>query len=158
MFILTNFTGALQFGGVFLTEEVESGDIYTNASSGVALPFSLPANLNSGGLINQIDSFVRTREFTMDSLSEKRFSRGEFQFNNVQQNSVYIWATAHDPDSTQDIIVYQFSGNSDATLRPRVAMRGSGIDFTIYFSSGRPALKGVTIYGIGANRPMVSQE
>lgn len=158
MFILTNFAGASQFGGVFLTEEVESGDIYTNASSGVSLPFFLPANLNSGGLINQIDSFVKTREFTMSSLSEKRFSRGEFQFNNVQQDSVNIFATAHDPDSTQEILGYQFSGNSDGTLRPRVAMRGSGIDFTIQFSSGRPALKGVTIYGIGANRPMVSQE
>lgn len=158
LFILTNFTGALQFGGVFLTEEIEGGDIYTDAAAGVFLPFSLPADLNSGGLINQIDSFVRTREFTMDSLSEKRFSRGEFQFNNVQQDAVTITATMHDPDSTQEILGYQFSGNSDGTLRPRIGSRGSSADFTIQFSSGRPALKGVTIYGIGANRPMVSQE
>lgn len=158
LYILTNFAGALQFGGVFLTEEIENGDFYTGASSGVALPFSLPADLNSGGLINQIDAFVKTREFTMSSLSEKRFSRGEFQFNNVQQDSVIISASMHDPDSTQTILAYQFSGNSDGTLRPRIAMRGSGADFTIQFSSGRPALKGVTIHGIGANRPMVSQE
>lgn len=158
LYILTNFAGALQFGGVFLTEELENGDVYTGASSGVALPFSLPADLNSGGLVNQIDAFVKTREFTMSSLSEKRFSRGEFQFNNVQQDLVVISATMHDPDATQTILAYQFSGNSDGTLRPRIAMRGSGADFTIQFSSGRPALKGVTIHGIGANRPMVSQE
>jgi hypothetical protein len=158
LYILTNFAGALQFGGIFLTEEIESGDFYTTGNSGVSLPFSLPVDLNSGGLLNQINSFVRTREFTMDSLSEKRFSRGEFQFNNIQQDAVTISATMHDPDSTQEILGYQFSGNSDGTLRPRIAMRGSGADFTIQFSSGRPALKGVTIYGIGANRPMVSQE
>jgi len=158
LYILTNFAGALQFGGVFLTEEIENGDFYTTGNSGVSLPFSLPVDLNSGGLLNQINSFVRTREFTMDSLSEKRFSRGEFQFNNIQQDAVTISATMHDPDSTQEILGYQFSGNSDGTLRPRIAMRGSGADFTIQFSSGRPALKGVTIYGIGANRPMVSQE
>ena len=158
LYILTNFAGALQFGGVFLTEEIESGDFYTTGNSGVSLPFSLPVDLNSGGLFNQINSFVRTREFTMNSLSEKRFSRGEFQFNNIQQDAVTISATMHDPDSTQEILGYQFSGNSDGTLRPRIAMRGSGADFTIQFSSGRPALKGVTIYGIGANRPMVSQE
>jgi len=158
MYILTNFTGALQFGGVFLTEEIEGGDFYINGAAGVVLPFALPADLNSGGLLNQINSFVRTREFTINSLSEKRFSRGEFQFNNVQQDAVTISATMHDPDSTQEILGYQFSGNSDGTLRPRIAMRGSGADFTIQFSSGRPALKGVTIYCIGANRPMVSQE
>lgn len=158
LYILTNFAGALQFGGIFLTEEIESGDFYTTGTSGVSLPFALPVDLNSGGLLNQINSFVRTREFTMDSLSEKRFSRGEFQFNNIQQDAVTISATMHDPDSTQEILGYQFSGNSDGTLRPRIAMRGSGADFTIQFSSGRPALKGVTIYGIGANRPMVSQE
>jgi len=158
LFILTNFTGALQFGGVFLTEELEDGDFYTNAAAGVTLPFALPVDLNVGSQLIPIVSFVRTREFTMESLSEKRFSRGEFQFNNVQQDAVAITASAHDPDATQEILGYQFSGNSDGTLRPRVAMRGSGIDFTIQFSSGRPALKGVTIYGIGANRPMVSQE
>lgn len=158
LYILTNFAGALQFGGIFLTEEIESGDFYTTGTSGVSLPFALPVDLNAGGLLNQINSFVRTREFTMDSLSEKRFSRGEFQFNNIQQDAVTISATMHDPDSTQEILGYQFSGNSDGTLRPRIAMRGSGADFTIQFSSGRPALKGVTIHGIGANRPMVSQE
>ena len=158
LFILTNFTGALQFGGVFLTEELEDGDFYTNAAAGVTLPFALPVDLNVGSQLIPINSFVRTREFTMESLSEKRFSRGEFQFNNVQQDAVAITASVHDPDATQEILGYQFSGNSDGTLRPRIAMRGSGIDFTIQFSSGRPALKGVTIYGIGANRPMVSQE
>jgi hypothetical protein len=158
LFILTNFAGETQFGGVFLEEEREDGDFYTGGNAGVILPFSLPANLNLGFTINSITSFVRSREFTMKSLSEKRFSRGEFQFNNILNDVVSIDANLHDPDSTQTIMGYQFSGTSDGTLRPRVAARGSSVDFTVHFNSGRPALKGITVYGITASRPMVSQE
>jgi hypothetical protein len=155
---MTNFTGATQFGGVFLEEEREDGDFYTGGNAGIILPFTLPNNLNSGFTLSSIVSFVRTREFTMKSLSEKRFSRGEFQFNNVVNDVIRIDATMHDPDSTQTILGYQFSGNSDGTLRPRIANRGSSVDFTVNFINGRPALKGITVYGIMANRPMVSQE
>lgn len=158
LFILTNFAGETQFGGVFLEEEREDGDFYTGGAAGVILPFSLPANLNLGFTINSIISFVRSREFTMKSLSEKRFSRGEFQFNNILNDVVSIDANLHDPDSTQTIMGYQFSGTSDGTLRPRVAGRGSSVDFTVHFNNGRPALKGITVYGITASRPMVSQE
>lgn len=158
LFILTNYAGITQFGGIFLEEEREDGDYAGGSESGITLPFSLPNNLNAGFVLNPINSYVRTREFTMDSLTEKRFSRAEFQFNNVQSDVVTISATMHDPDSTQQILQYTFSGNSDGTLRPRVASRGSSADFTVTFSGGRPALKGVTVYGITANRPMISQE
>lgn len=159
LFILTNFTGSTQYGGVFLEEEREDGDYYIGGNTqGWVLPFSFPVTLASGQVVNAIESFVRTREFTMKSLSEKRFSRGEFQFNNIANDLVVIDATLHDPDSAQTILGYQFSGTSDGTLRPRIAERGSSVDFTVHFSNGRPALKGITVYGINASRPMVSQE
>ncbi len=158
LFVLTNFIGNLdQYGGVFLTEQREDGDFFKDGN-GVVLPFSFPANLNEGGQINSINSFVRTREFTMKSLSEKRFSRGEFQFNNIQNDIVGIDANLHDPDAFETLMGYQFSGTSDGTLRPRIASRGSSIDFVVGFTSGRPALKGITVYGITADRPMISQE
>lgn len=158
LFILTNFAGATQYGGIFLEEQREDGDFYTGGTSGIVLPFTLPANLNLGFSLNPIISSVKTREFTMDSLSEKRFSRAEFQFNNVVADTVTLSATLHDPDSNETLMSYTFSGTSDGTLRPRIGNRGSSIDFTIHFSQGRPALKGVTVYGIAASRPMVSQE
>jgi hypothetical protein len=159
LFIITNFAGITQYGGVFLEEEREYGDFYIGGEVvGLILPFSLPGLINTGYQLDTIESFVRTREFTMKSLSEKRFSRGEFQFNNVVSDVVNIDATMHDPDSTQNILGYQFSGTSDGTLRPRIADRGSSVDFTIHFTNGRPALKGITVYGITASRPMVSQE
>jgi hypothetical protein len=159
LFIVTNFLGPEQYGGVFLEEEREYGDLYIGGTTvGLTLPFSLPGDIGTGFELDTIESFVRTREFTMKSLSEKRFSRGEFQFNNVFNDVVNIDATMHDPDSTQNILGYQFSGTSDGTLRPRIADRGSSVDFTIHFTNGRPALKGITVYGINASRPMVSQE
>lgn len=159
LFILTNFNGSIpeEFGGIFLEGERENGDIY-QGGEGAILPFNLPENLNSGGVINQITSVVRTREFTFGSLAEKRYSRAEFQFNNVQNDLLSLTATTHDPDSTEQILSYNFTGNSDGTLRPRVAMRGSSVDFTVNFLYGRPSLKGITVHAINASRPMISQE
>jgi len=159
LFILTNFNGSLpdEFGGVFLEGERESGDIYAGGE-GAILPFNLSEDLNAGGVVNQIESFVRSREFTLGSLAEKRYSRAEFQFNNVSNDLLSLDATTHDPDVTEDILSYTFSGNSDATLRPRIAMRGSSIDFTVKFLYGRPSLKGITVHAISASRPMISQE
>ena len=159
LFILTNFNGSVpeEFGGVFLEGERDSGDIYAGGE-GAILPFNLAEDLNAGGIVNQINSFVRSREFTFESLAEKRYSRAEFQFNNVSNDLLSLSATTHDPDATEDILSYAFSGNSDATLRPRIAMRGSSIDFTVQFLYGRPSLKGITVHAISASRPMISQE
>ncbi len=151
-------SGTPEYGGIFLEEQREDGDFFSGGDAGIVLPVSLPFTLVNNASVNSINSFARTREFTMKSLSEKYFSRGEFQFNNVQRDVIHISGTVHDPDSTQFLLGYQFAGNSDGTLRPRIAMRGASVDFTIQFASGRPALKGVTVYGITANRPMISQE
>jgi hypothetical protein len=159
LFILTDFNGTdpLQAGGVFLEGEREIGDAY-QPGDGAALPFVLPEQLLANGVLNSIESYVRTREFTFGSLAEKRYSRAEFQFNNVLSDYVAIYATTHDPDNEQFILTYNFTGNSDGTLRPRVAMRGSSVDFYVIFSYGRPALKGITVHAITASRPMISQE
>jgi len=160
LLILTDFNGSQpeEYGGVFLEGENDLGDQYTSDADGVFLPANLPIDLNAGAALSEINAFVRTREFTSNTLSEKRFSRAEFQFNNVFADTVKLSATSHDPDASEEILAYTFSGATDGTLRPRVAMRGSSIDFTIQFSSGRPALKGVTVHSIAANRPMISQE
>jgi hypothetical protein len=159
LFILTNFNGAdpLEAGGVFLEGERESGDAY-QPGNGAALPFTLPEELLANGVLNSIVSYVRTREFTFGSLAEKRYSRAEFQFNNVLNDFVAIYAQSHDPDHGEYVLAYSFTGNSDGTLRPRIAMRGSSIDFYVVFISGRPALKGITAHAITASRPMISQE
>lgn len=159
LFILTNFNGSEpeDFGGVFLEGERESGDVYAGGE-GATLPFNLPENLNAGGVIESIPAFVRTREFTFGGLAEKRYSRAEFQFNNVFNDFLILSANSHDPDLTEDILSYTFTGTSDGTLRPRIAMRGSSIDFIVQFLSGRPALKGITVHAITASRPMISQE
>jgi hypothetical protein len=159
LFILTNFNGSVsgQFGGVFLEGERENGDIF-QGGEGATLPFNLPEGLNAGGVINKIESFVTTREFTFDSLAQKRYSRAEFQFNNALEDSILLHAGTRDPDEFAEILNFQFAGTADGTLRPRIALRGSSIAFVVYFTHGRPSLKGVTVHAITASRPMISQE
>lgn len=167
LMIITDYVGVSQFGGVFLSEEQDQGDEFNGFNATPVLPFRLfPASqqITESTLIPSTPNFVhipasiRTREYTFGSTSEKRYSRGEFQFNNVQNDFVQIETTTHDPDVTETVLQYSFSGNSDGTLRPRVAARGASLDCTVSFIVGRPALKSVAVYAIAANRPMISQE
>lgn len=168
LMIMTNFSGTTQFGGVFLTEENPNGDEFTATIGGSPiLPFKLmPATsgIVESTIIESIQSFsrisasLRTREYMMGSLSEKRFSRCEYQFNNVQNDSVSIDVTTHDPDTTETVLNYTFTGTTDGTLRPRIAARGCSVETTINFVTGRPALKSVSLHAIVASRPMISQE
>lgn len=167
LMIITNFAGATQFGGVFLSEEQVQGDEFNYSDATPVLPFDLfPAStqITESTLIASTQNFVhipasvRTREYTFGGTGEKRYSRGEFQFNNVQTDFVRIDTNTHDPDVLETVLEYSFGGTTDGTLRPRIAARGASIDCTINFIVGRPSLKSAAVYAIAANRPMISQE
>jgi hypothetical protein len=172
LMIITNFAGSTQYGGVFLTEEQVEGDEFNTSDVTPLLPFNLfPASLQPNGEpvktestiattqnFIHIPASIKTREYAFGGTSEKRFSRGEFTFNNVQNDFVQIDATTYDPDSTETVLKYSFSGTTDGTLRPRIAARGTSIACTVNFVVGRPSLKSTAVYAIAANRPMISQE
>lgn len=161
LFILTNFTGSAQFGGIFLTEEIEGGDQFSSLSGTPVLNFILPATLSSGDpQLVPIDARLRSREYTFGGVNEKRFLRAEYQFNNSAGDFVRLYARTHDPDIAETIMEYQFNGSdtTDSTLRPRIALRGSCMDIEVQFITGRPALKTAVVYAITANRNMISEE
>ena len=166
-FILTNFWGLTKFGGIFLTEEYPNtqvsayGDQFNTSLGTPVLPFTLPATLNSNApYLFPINARIRSRQYTFDNTNQKRFSRGEYQFNNSPGDVVWIVARTHDPDIQETVMKYAFSGSNtgDSTLRPRIALRGACMDMEVQFKTGRPALKSGTIYAIVANRNMVSNE
>jgi len=160
-FILTKFSGAGSYGGIFLTEEYEGGDQYTSQNGSPILPFFLPAQiLSAGPRLEHIDARIRSREYTFNSVKEKRFLKGEYQFNNSAGDFVNINVRTHDPDINETVMAYRFSGSNtvDATLRPRIALRGASTDVEVEFVTGRPALKTAVLYAIVANRSMVSEE
>lgn len=167
LMMITNFAGENEFGGVYLTEEQPEGDQFNTSNSTPVLPFNLfpqstqkvESTLDPGiPNFTHIPASVKTREYTFGGTSEKRYSRGEFSFNNVQNDFVQIDATTYDPDATETVLEYNFSGTTDGTLRPRIAARGTSIACTISFVIGRPSLKSTAVYAIAANRPMISQE
>jgi len=167
LMIITNFAGSGQYGGVFLSEEQVEGDEFNTSNALPVLPFNLfpqSSQITPSTLIASTQNFVhipasvKTREYAFGGTSEKRFSRGEFTFNNVANDFVRIDSTTYDPDATETVLEYSFSGTSDGTLRPRIAARGTSIACTVNFVVGRPALKSVAVYAIATNRPMISQE
>jgi hypothetical protein len=167
LMIITNFAGQDQYGGVFLSEEQADGDEFNTSTGSPVLPFNLfpqSTQVVESTLIAGVQTFthipasIKTREYTFGGSVEKRYSRGEFQFSNVQADFVKIDANTHDPDTSETVIEYSFGGTTDGTLRPRIASRGASIDCTIDFVIGRPSLKSAAIYAISSSRPMISQE
>jgi hypothetical protein len=161
LFMLTNFTGSVSYGGIFLTEEYEGGDQFSSQIGTPILPFILPATITtSNPRLEIIDASIKSREYTFNNINEKRFSRAEYQFTNSTGDFVRILARTHDPDVYETVMDYQFQGSNtlDSTLRPRIALRGATIDMEVKFITGRPQLKGSAIYAIVANRNMVTQE
>lgn len=149
------------YGGIFLAEELENGDEFLGATGTPLLPFSLSATLSlTSYIVVPVAASIRSREYTFDNQMTKRFSRAEFNFNNSAGDDVSIYTTVHDPDSTEEILRYVFTGSSqiDGTIRPRIAMKGVAIDFEVVFNKGRPALKGSSIYAINSNRGMITEE
>lgn len=155
----TNYNGADTFGGIFLQEELAAGDQFNSVSGMPVLPFVLPAVISADAPQTEpILAYVRTREYTFKTMNEKRFSRGELQFNNAVGNFVRIYSRTHDPDIEEEVMAYNFDASPDGTLRPRIASRGASIDMRIDFVIGTPSLKSVAVYSITANRNMTSRE
>ena len=150
-----------KYGGIFLAEELEGGDEFLGIIGTPLLPFDLPATLSSTAYVTiPVAASIRSREYTFDSQATKRFSRAEFNFNNTVGDDVSIYVTVHDPDATEEVLRYVFTGSSqiDGTLRPRIGSKGVSIDTEVVFNKGRPALKGTSIYAINSNRGMITEE
>ena len=150
-----------KYGGIFLAEELEAGDEFIGIIGTPLLPFDLPATLSASSYVSvPVAASIRSREYTFDSQMTKRFSRAEFNFNNTAGDDVSIYTTVHDPDATEEVLRYVFTGSAqiDGTIRPRIAMKGVGIDVEVVFNKGRPGLKGSSIYAITSNRGMITEE
>jgi hypothetical protein len=150
-----------KYGGIFLAEQLENGDEFLGVTGTPLLPFSLPATLSTASyVVVPVAASIRSREYTFDSQLTKRFSRAEFQFSNTAGDDISILVTVHDPDVTEEVMRYVFTGSAqiDGTLRPRIAMRGVAIDTEVVFNLGRPALKSTSMYAINSNRAMITEE
>jgi hypothetical protein len=161
LFLLTRFAGSANYGGIFLTDEYTGGDEYNSLTGNPVIPFTLPAVLETlSGQLVPIDARIRSRQYTFNNLSTKRFSRAEYQFNNSPGDLIQIFSRTHDPDAYENVMTYQFQGSAttDSTLRPRLASRGACVDMEVVFVQGRPALKSAAIFAIVANRNMESEE
>jgi hypothetical protein len=160
LFLMTRFSGSANYGGIFLTEDIDGGDEFKTINGRPTLPFVIPAVIEDESQTVPIDARLKSREYTFDNIQAKRLSRGEFQFNNTPGDIISLIVRTHDPDAEETVLTYEFGGSTthDSTLRPRIGLRGATMEFETVFLKGRPQLKGSSLYAIVSNRNMESQE
>ena len=150
MWIGYNDIGDFNPPGIALLEDEESAtynqaaDYFNYNSSFILIPTFYTAS-------------ARTREYQLGTFSKKYFPRCQAQYNSVAGKTTTITANTHNPDTTEVVLSYTFADSKDSTLRPRVASRGSSIDFQIVISPGI-TLKGIYVDAIVADRQMISEE
>jgi hypothetical protein len=140
----------LRSAGVVLLEQVQDVDQWTYVGTQPYETLQIESTPISG--------IMRTREYMFDSLNEKRFLRAQVQTNNIAGDRVQIYVNVHDFDAREMVMDYTFEQGTDATLRPRVALRGSAIDVEAHILSGSPSIKSIQVTGITTDRQMISQE
>ena len=144
------FESRLLASGIVLIDEVVG---YDN--------FVLEYGVGFGDVIidpKYISASIFSREYTFDSLSEKRFTRAQLQTSNVALERIKVTAFTYDPDSQEMILDYTFEKGTHTTLRPRVALRGSAIALSVEIQSGTPSIKAISVTGVTTDRQMISQE
>ena len=140
----------LRSAGVVLLEQVQDVDQWTYVGTQPYETLQIEST--------PINGIMRTREYMFDSLNEKRFLRAQVQTNNIAGDRVQIYVNVHDFDAREMVMDYTFEQGADATLRPRVALRGSAIDVEAHILSGSPSIKSIQVTGITTDRQMISQE
>jgi len=143
------YENRLLASGIVLMDEVVEYDNFVLKEAGGANVVIDP---------KYISASIISREYTFDSLSEKRFIRAQVQTGNSAGNRVQIIARTYDPDSEETVMDYTFQIGDHTTLRPRIASRGSAIDLKIQIMSGTPAIRAMEVTAISTDRQMVTQE
>jgi len=136
--------------GIALMDENVGYDLFTLGPNGT--PGTYPV------VPEYILSSIKTREYTFGTIAEKQFTRAQVQTVNSNGDAVQIFTKLYDPDSSELIMDYTFSGGADSTLRPRIASRGSAIDLELKVTSGTPSIRAISVTGIVKDRQMISQE
>jgi len=157
-------------GGVFLCEEVQSGD-QTEQGGTPFLPFTLVADdpatpvneaapiLDSSGVtVYPTECRMKTRRFTFGTLSEKRFSSLQTDLVFALGGAVNTSVNVYNPDKTLDVDLYQSGPEPDATRRVTVHQRGYAIEAEYHLISGRPSVRGVTVDATQTGRNIVSKD
>lgn len=131
--------------GLFLLEENEEGDEVGNGT-GVLLPVNLDFYLSAVKSSSYpINMEMRTRKFTYNTTTEKKFSSLAVECEYVTPSSMSITSTVYNPDSHETADFFSGFGPQDYIRRAGINKRGFACDVTIRTQAGRPIVKSVSI-------------
>jgi hypothetical protein len=138
--------------GLFLMEEL-NWDEYQNWAVGdpnsgkPTLPFYLPATLEALSFpANPINSILKTRRYSFNSIGDKRFSTAEVELVADAGSQVVTTAEVYNPDIVSVIDTFGSEFTEDSARRNGVRKIGTGIQLQFTTNNLRPSIRSAYIY------------
>jgi len=132
--------------GIFLMEQL-NWDEYGVSVGTPILPFYIPATLSSASFTpNAINSILKTRRYSFNSIGDKRFSTAEIELIADAGSQVVTSIEVFNPDVVSVIDIFGSETTEDAARRNAVRKIGTGIQLQFTTNNLRPSIRSAYIY------------
>jgi len=139
--------------GPCLYEEGETDEI-TDEVGGLSLPFDLPAELSASNFGSvPVAGALKSRVYQWGELS-REVKNGKVRVNLAGDDAGTVTLTVRTPGRTPYVAAKDFDGltQTDDTLRVRAGRRGIEADLELVSTSGRPAVRALTVEVMNTGR------
>jgi len=138
--------------GVFLMEQL-NWDEYRNWEIGdpnagePILPFYIPTTLSTASFpLNAINSILKTRRYSFNSIGDKRYSTIESEFICDAGSQVLTTAETFNPDTITNIDTFGSEFTEDTARRIPIRKIGTGLQVQYTSTNLRPSIRSVYVY------------
>lgn len=139
--------------GVFLMEELD-WDEYGAATGNALIPFYLPLDLplNPTFVKNPIIGVIKTRKYSFQTVTEKRYSTVETEIVADAGSQINTVAESFNPDTTTHIDSFGSEFTEDSARRVPIRKIGTSIQFEYTTINLRPSIRSLNIYATIKNK------
>jgi len=132
--------------GVFLMEQL-NWDEYGVSVGTPILPFYIPATLSASLFTpNAINSILKTRRYSFNSIGDKRFSTAEVELIADAGSQVVTSVEVFNPDVVSVIDTFGSETTEDSARRNGIRKIGTGIQLQFTTNNLRPSIRSAYIY------------
>jgi len=144
--------------GIFLMEQLD-WDEYGAAIGTPILPFYLPATISPSSFQkNQINAVLRTRSYTFNTYSDKRYTNSEVNYQFQAGSHIEAYADISNQDSIEHIDNYGSPTDNDETRRTPIRRYGTSMQLRFIADNLRPSIRSAFVYATVKVKNIISKK